>query len=133
MYITCDEGLKVSLRRVPGCPLMFLTKTVLVLEQPSGKSKTEFDKLERKKGTVLNKEERLAVVATQREQKDKSRATPVVSQRLKKRAREPNPLSVKKAKKIGEGKGGSGRKRRRRKGRGGATEGATSGEGGEGG
>lgn len=36
----------MRLRRVPGCPLVFVSRTVLVMEQPSGKSKAEFEKAE---------------------------------------------------------------------------------------
>lgn len=36
----------MKLRRVPGCPLVFVSRTVLVMEQPSGKSKAEFEKAE---------------------------------------------------------------------------------------
>ncbi len=41
-----DENLRVRLRRVPGCPLVFVSRTVLLMEQPSGKSKAEFEKAE---------------------------------------------------------------------------------------
>lgn len=41
-----DEELRVQLRRVPGCPLLFVSRTVLVMEQPSGKSKAEVQRAE---------------------------------------------------------------------------------------
>ena len=36
----------MKLRRVPGCPLVFVSRTVLVMEQPSGKTKADFEKSE---------------------------------------------------------------------------------------
>lgn len=36
----------MRLRRVPGCPLIYVSRTVLLMEQPSGKSKAEFEKAE---------------------------------------------------------------------------------------
>ena len=41
-----DEKLRVKLRRVPGCPLIYVSRTVLLMEQPSGKTKAEFEKSE---------------------------------------------------------------------------------------
>ena len=46
VHLIQDESLRVRLRRVPGCPLVFVSRTVLVMEQPSGKSKAEFEKAE---------------------------------------------------------------------------------------
>eukprot|EP00903_Cladosiphon_okamuranus_P014950 g13838.t1 len=106
-----DENLRVRLRRVPGCPLVFVSRTVLVMEQPSGKSKAEFEKAERKKSAGTTEEEGrvLSILKKrEREQRERERASQP-RKRLKKKASAPNPLSVKKgsSSKSG-GKGGGG-------------------------
>ncbi|CAM9701609.1 unnamed protein product [Ectocarpus fasciculatus] len=96
-----DENLRVRLRRVPGCPLVFVSRTVLVMEQPSGKSKAEFEKAERKKavGTTEEEDRVLAVLKKrEREERERERASQP-RKRLKKRASAPNPLSAKKSSK----------------------------------
>ncbi|CAB1116648.1 unnamed protein product [Ectocarpus sp. CCAP 1310/34] len=101
-----DENLRMRLRRVPGCPLVFVSRTVLVMEQPSGKSKAEFEKAERKKAVGTTEEEdRVLAVLKKREREERERERALQPRkRLKKRATAPNPLS---AKKSSKGKGNS--------------------------
>eukprot|EP00752_Nemacystus_decipiens_P002391 g2257.t1 len=100
-----DENLRVRLRRVPGCPLVFVSRTVLVMEQPSGKSKAEFEKAERKKavGTTDEEDRVLSILKKrEREAREKERASQP-RKRLKKKASAPNPLSAKKKKSTSSG------------------------------
>ncbi|CAM9290113.1 unnamed protein product [Choristocarpus tenellus] len=54
---TQDENLRVRLRKVPGCPLLHVSRTVLLMEGPSGKSKADFERSERMKEVGLTEEE----------------------------------------------------------------------------
>ncbi|CAM9944670.1 unnamed protein product, partial [Scytosiphon promiscuus] len=69
-----DENLRVRLRRVPGCPLVFVSRTVLLMEQPSGKSKAEFEKAERKKAIGTTEEEdRVLGILKKREREEREK------------------------------------------------------------
>ncbi|CAM9311787.1 unnamed protein product [Pylaiella littoralis] len=93
-----DENLRVKLRRVPGCPLVFVSRTVLLMEQPSGKSKTEFEKAERNKAIgTTDEEDRVLSILRKREREERERGRALEPRkRLKKKASAPNPLSAKK-------------------------------------
>ncbi|CAN0134281.1 unnamed protein product [Discosporangium mesarthrocarpum] len=41
-----DDELRSQLRRVAGCPLIHITRTVVLMEAPSGKTKATFEKAE---------------------------------------------------------------------------------------
>ncbi|CAM9688263.1 unnamed protein product, partial [Sphacelaria rigidula] len=106
---TQDEDLRARLRKVPGCPLLFVSRTVLLMEQPSGKSKTEFEKAERKKNVGTTEEEdRVLGVLKRREREEKLRErASQPRKRLKKKASAPNPLSCKRSKAAGQDGGGN--------------------------
>ncbi|CAM9597168.1 unnamed protein product [Ascophyllum nodosum] len=105
---TQDEDLRLRLRRVPGCPLVYVSRTVLLMEQPSGRSKAVFEKAERKKvgGTSEAEVKALdAIKRKEREEREKERMSQP-RKRLKKRASAPNPLSCKKPKLANAGNAG---------------------------
>ncbi|CAM9887901.1 unnamed protein product [Laminaria digitata] len=69
-----DEKLRVKLRRVPGCPLVFVSRTVLLMEQPSGKTKADFEKSERKKGVGTTEEEdKVLQILKRRDREDREK------------------------------------------------------------
>lgn len=96
LVCTMDEGLRRDLRRVPGVPLILLNQTSLVLESPSAASLRNVESQERGKQGVTG-EAREAIDRI----RSAARAAGTASgdgQRVKKRAKGPNPLSVKKRK-----------------------------------
>ena len=145
MVATQDQELKADLRHVPSVALLFVARAVLLMEPPSDASRHQSAAVEKGKVRRLDEEERALLAAV----KGKGTGTapggapggPGQGQgqgqgqphkvRLKKKARGPNPLSVKKGKKPatkggvkgggsgerGEGKhgGGDGETKRKRK------------------
>ncbi len=97
---TQDESLRRQLGAIPGCPLLYQSRAIIVMEPPSGASRATFERHEREKaGSMasmaesesfilqrIKKENRREGVARDREQPRK---------RLKKVAKAPNPLSCK--------------------------------------
>lgn len=138
---TQDEDLRVRLRKVPGCPLLFVSRTVLLMEQPSGKSKTEFEKAERKKSIGITEDEEKLLNTLKRKEREEriKERTLQPRQRVKKKASAPNPLSCKRPKEARRDAGGGkdasnasstegGKRRKRRKK---APSGEAAGSGGE--
>jgi U3 small nucleolar RNA-associated protein 23 len=114
-----DEELRLKLRQVPGCPLMFLSKTVLLMEQVSGKTKAAFEKLERTKTGVTDEEsEALHSIKRAAQEEQAAAADSRPAKRLKKRAGAPNPLSClpKKGAKAAKPKEDKTKRRKRKKG-----------------
>ncbi|KAG5182081.1 Fcf1-domain-containing protein, partial [Tribonema minus] len=89
-----DEELRAKLRNVAGCPLLYLSKTVLLMEQASGKTKAAFEALERRKTGVT--EEETAIVEQLRQEERQKRAAEAAAKpakRIKRAPTAPNPLS----------------------------------------
>lgn len=109
MVATQDQELKADLRHIPSVALLFVARAVLLMEPPSGSSKAQSAVAEKGKVRRLDEGERalLAVVKGKGKEGAQGRAQgqPPPTGRLKKKARGPNPLSVKKGKK--EEKGGA--------------------------
>jgi U3 small nucleolar RNA-associated protein 23 len=84
---TNDKKLRIHLRTVPAVPLVYINKSVVILEPPSLTTRAAVTKLEIQKTAPLAFEV-------------SAKAKPEAVVEIKKRKRkEPNPLSVKKAKK----------------------------------
>jgi U3 small nucleolar RNA-associated protein 23 len=86
-YIVCtqDPELRAELRKIPGTPIMYLNRAVLVLEPPSTASKAKHRKLEAKKNAP-RKEERRAIHAVHdkaaREKKNKEQLAAIAAEGL---------------------------------------------------
>tara|TARA_B110000305_G_scaffold223089_1_gene267329 strand:- start:256 stop:978 length:723 start_codon:yes stop_codon:yes gene_type:complete len=99
---TQDGDLADELRRIPNTPLMRIHNTVLCFESLSNSSKFEANKTERKKLTgSLTEEEKEAVLAVKagnfKRRREESKAeAPPDGGRVRKKAKGPNPLSLKK-------------------------------------
>ncbi|EKU20138.1 rrna-processing utp23-like protein, partial [Nannochloropsis gaditana CCMP526] len=112
MVATQDQELKARLRHVPSVALLFVSRAVFLMEAPSISSRLFSAKQEGEKFRLLTEEERCLLASLRHKEK------PVLSQgssqaseqqqkaltksrvRLKKRAKGPNPLSVKKSDKA---------------------------------
>ena len=101
---TQDEQLKEKLRRIPGVPIIYANKTSLMLETPSSASQLKWEKQEKSKGTrrikddveIAAKEMNLDKEEIMKLKKESYAKLPIM--REKRKARGPNPLSVKKKK-----------------------------------
>uniref|UniRef100_A0A7S2B5Q5 UTP23 sensor motif region domain-containing protein n=1 Tax=Octactis speculum TaxID=3111310 RepID=A0A7S2B5Q5_9STRA len=99
-----DEDLRCELRAIPGVPLMFIKRTVLILESTGHASKTATVQMETKKVAVVGDESKAMGLVRQIREEAKSAQRLRVeghSQRPKKRAKGANPLSCKKKKTKG--------------------------------
>jgi U3 small nucleolar RNA-associated protein 23 len=85
---TQDEGLRGEMRMIPGVPMVYIHRAVMIMEPPSPASLTRRDVLEREKLGGLEGSKR------KREGDDGGKP------RKKKGPKEPNPLSVKKKKSV---------------------------------
>lgn len=114
-----DQELLMRLREVPGVPLVYLDRTVLVLEKISDKSRAFAKKKEVRKSAPNKKERRMLYdeKLAARTPAQILAASKSKSHKRKRRAgqKEPNPLSVKKKKVIYNGGGASGGKKTKRK------------------
>jgi U3 small nucleolar RNA-associated protein 23 len=100
LVATQDENLRQKLRAVPGCPVIYVSRTVLVLEPPSGQSKKAFERMELEKtveGFAGGNEKAVVDEILKREREEAAQLQPKM--RIKKKARAPNPLSCMKKKK----------------------------------
>eukprot|EP00949_MAST-11_sp_MAST-11-sp1_P001794 g1794.t1 len=104
-YIVCtqDEALRSTLAQIPGVPLMYLNRTVLVLEPPSSASVSKQSEIEMKKAAPRKDERRRLHEQSelQRNRAGGGKAMALKSKGKKRRRgpKQPNPLSVKKKKK----------------------------------
>ncbi len=97
---TQDESLRRQLGGIPGCPLLYQSRAVIVMEAPSNASKATFERHEREKAgsmASLAESESLILKKFKKEKRNESvardRGQP--RKRLKKVAKAPNPLSCK--------------------------------------
>lgn len=101
IVITQDERLKQKLRTVPGVPLFYINRSVLIMEPLSGASEKFSTSVENAKLTKgLN---------------DSGRVEKKVAPKKRKGPKEPNPLSIKKRKNESEEKQDDGKKKRKRR------------------
>jgi len=119
---TQDLQLRRKLRKVPGVPLVYMNRSVMVMEPLSDASAKYSEEWELKKltgglndlqaGKVVEKHE-------EEEEKDDEEASGALVKKKRKGPKGPNPLSVKKRKKgeatNGDQEGGEKKSRRRRK------------------
>ena len=91
---TQDPKLQAALRKIPGVPIVFCARTMLILEAPSDASNAAFEKNETKK-LAPRKEERRSLhsIAEGGKAKDENSSK---KRKRKKGPKQPNPLSVKK-------------------------------------
>ncbi|KAK6456857.1 Fcf1-domain-containing protein [Scheffersomyces xylosifermentans] len=118
-YVVAGQNydLRIKLRRVPGVPLIFMNRSVMVMEPMSQATARATEIFERKKLTKGLNDAKYAGVANDEEEKnEKGEENPQSKKR--KGPKGPNPLSVKKKKteqKTTAAKGESGEKKPRRK------------------
>ncbi len=101
---TQDDQLKEKLRRIPGVPIIYANKTSLMLETPSIASQSKWESQEKSKGIrrikddvkIAAKEMNLDQEEVIKLKKEAYAKLPIM--REKRKARRPNPLSVKKKK-----------------------------------
>ena len=86
---TQDERLRGEMRMIPGVPMVYIRRAVMIMEPPSPASLTKRDVLEREKLGGLEGSKR------KRDGNDDGTA-----KKKKKAPKEPNPLSVKKKKSV---------------------------------
>ncbi|CAK4081682.1 unnamed protein product [Aphanomyces euteiches] len=91
---TQETELRATLRKVPGVPLIYLNRSVLVFEDMSEATLRISRKDDHLKMTKLNENEKRKLDALE---EDKPLDPPVKKPRLQKKAKGPNPLSMKKA------------------------------------
>ncbi|KAJ3067370.1 hypothetical protein HDU98_009395 [Podochytrium sp. JEL0797] len=100
-----DHNMRVQLRTVPGTPLLYLMNSVLLLEPPSHETQRRTQQIELEKTLPKKFEEK----AIKRLNPD-AVVAPESTRTFKKKAKGPNPLSVKK-KKPAAGAGGASSKK----------------------
>ena len=116
-----DEQLTERIREIPNVPIMRLSRAVLLLEAPSSASRRNATREERTKLFDMNDEEKLMILQVKdavRETAVKKRNNEVEkrrTERLKPKAKAPNPLSCKKRKNDEGEKNNPNKKKRRRK------------------
>jgi U3 small nucleolar RNA-associated protein 23 len=86
---TQDEQLRVQMRRIPGVPMLYIRRAVMIMEPPSPASLARRDALER---------EKLSGLEGQGKRKWDDEEGEETVRKKKRRPKEPNPLSVKKKK-----------------------------------
>jgi len=87
---TQDEELRAEMRSVPGVPMVYIRRAVMIMEPPSQASLTRRDTREREKLGGLEKRKRDG---------GEAEGEADVKRKKRKGPKEPNPLSVKKKKK----------------------------------
>ena len=87
---TQDEELRAEMRSVPGVPMVYIRRAVMIMEPPSPASLTRRDAREREKLGGLEKRKR---------EGGEDEGEEGVKRKKRKGPKEPNPLSVKKKKK----------------------------------
>ncbi len=97
---TQDERLRRQLGVTPGCPLLYQSRAVIVMEAPSNASKAAFERHEREKAgsmASLAESESFILNNIRKEKRNESMAKDrgQPRKRLKKVAKAPNPLSCK--------------------------------------
>jgi hypothetical protein len=83
------------LRNQGTCPLLRLSRGVLLLENPSKACQRRADYQERSKYSALTQERSLAQSVKEEEREQRQQAGNVPRRRVKKKAKGPNPLSCK--------------------------------------
>ncbi|KND03285.1 rRNA-binding ribosome biosynthesis protein UTP23 [Spizellomyces punctatus DAOM BR117] len=103
---TQDQALRSDLRKIPGTPLIYINRSVVILEPPSAATMAKIQEMEIAKTlpqsfevSILNKPEPLAPEPSKR----------------KKKAKGPNPLSVKKKRTDAEAAGSKKAKKKKTK------------------
>ncbi|EMG48871.1 UTP23 rRNA-processing protein UTP23 [Candida maltosa Xu316] len=93
---TQDLNLRKKLRKVPGVPLIYMNRSVMVMEPISDASRLYNEKVEKLKLTAGLNDTGAGVVKNNEEESKEGEGEPVKKKR--KGPKEPNPLSVKKKK-----------------------------------
>ncbi|QPG75514.1 hypothetical protein FOA43_002869 [Brettanomyces nanus] len=127
VVVTQDEELRKELRRIPAVPLIYLNRSVMIMEPMSPATSRVVELVERKKLTGGLNDARHAGLMEDEGKKRSigSNGSEVIAKKHKKGPRgpkEPNPLSVKKKKKVEVIEKVEKRRRRRRHGGGGNDE-----------
>mmetsp|Transcript_32732 Transcript_32732/g.47364 ORF Transcript_32732/g.47364 Transcript_32732/m.47364 type:complete len:254 (-) Transcript_32732:46-807(-) len=115
---TQDEQLSDTLRGMPNVPILRLNRAVLLLEAPSAASRRNASSDERSKLFGMNEEEKQLVTNVKAHEITRAKAQEErrPKERLKPKAKNPNPLSCKKRKnETKSNPDGEKKKRRRRK------------------
>ena len=116
-----DEQLTERIRELPNVPILRLSRAVLLLEAPSAASRRNASKEERNKLFDMNDEEKQMVSKVKdavREHAAKNKDREIERrrvERIKPKAKGPNPLSCKKRKSTDRKEGNTEKKRRRKK------------------
>jgi U3 small nucleolar RNA-associated protein 23 len=95
LVATQDETLLDLLRNKGKCPLLRLSRGVLLLENPSKACQRRADSQDRGKYSALTQERSLAQSVKEEEREQRQQAMNIPRQRGKKKAKGPNPLSCK--------------------------------------
>ncbi|KAJ3287676.1 rRNA-processing protein UTP23 [Rhizoclosmatium globosum] len=88
-----DHTLRVHLRTVPGTPLLYVMNSVLLLEPPSAETQRRIKEIESEKMLPKQFEEKVI-----KKLNPDAKVAPEPTRTFKKKAKGPNPLSVKKKK-----------------------------------
>ena len=122
LVATQDEILLDTLRKMGVCPLLRLSRSVLLLENPSKAAQQKANRQERSKYAAHEDERLLArhVVEEQRKQQANpivggSSGTRIPHKRIKSKAKGPNPLSCKPSKRKTQEESSDAQKRKRRR------------------
>lgn len=99
---TQDENLRGAMRQIPGVPMVYIRRAVMIMEPPSPVTLNRREELERKKLGGLER-----TTATKRIRGDGDEEDEEKLIKKKKGSKEPNPLSVKKRKPKSEGNAAS--------------------------
>ncbi|ESX02874.1 hypothetical protein KL918_002351 [Ogataea parapolymorpha] len=111
LVVTQDDRLRQSLRTVPGVPLIYMKRSVMIMEPMSPVSERVVQETEARKLTSYLNDPRAGVQAQDGEEEIEEQGP---AQKKRKGPKGPNPLSVKKPKKHEEPEeGGTKRKRKR--------------------
>lgn len=115
---TQDETLLNVLRNIGACPLMRLTRGVLLLENPSkaAQNRAQYQETKKYSHSAVQKSERLLAKSVREEERESHRTQQShhTTTRVKRKAKGPNPLSCK-TKKSSEGGETTHKRKRRRK------------------
>jgi len=100
---TQDDELRQKLRRMPGVPIVLANRTMMLLEAPSDQNVSHGKQMEYHKssGKSVEEQQLLDKAKAQLKAEKEERHSSMVKLRLKKQARGPNPLSMKKKKQKG--------------------------------
>jgi len=106
---TQDQGLRRELRQVPGCPLIYVSRSVMILEPMS---QVTVEACQKEEGRKFRSELRNPTAKRKREPEDEgnepsetAKSEPGCSKKWTPGPKGPNPLSVKRKKTVGQSSG----------------------------